>query len=119
MCSGRVGSSCSTNDNRGITFVTNVVKLLDYSTRGSTVKLFFYNIDIEMILTNTKLMMKKTLPVKHSIVYSPLCEIGPTTSLIPPLYIKVFVPSQDSDTCIRGIYFVSVSTISVFDFVRD
>ena len=30
MCSGRVGGSCSTNDNRGITFVTNVMTIHEW-----------------------------------------------------------------------------------------
>ena len=50
---------------------------------------------------------------------SSLCEIEPKTILIPSLFIKVSVPSQDSDTCVRGIYFVSVSTILIFGFCSD
>jgi hypothetical protein len=30
MCPGRVGSSCSTNDNRGITFVTKVMTIHEW-----------------------------------------------------------------------------------------
>ena len=69
-----------------------------------------------------RIVLQSNLVLNSPTIYqgiSSLCEIEPKTILIPPLFIKVSVPSQDSDTCVRGIYFVSVSTILIFGFCSD
>jgi len=50
-----------------------------------------------------------------------ICKTFDKTSLTPPLFIEVSVPSQEHElSCtsmsVRGIYFVSISTNLVFDF---
>ena len=52
-----------------------------------------------------------------------MSDLGHSTSLAPPLSIKVFVPSQESDRsgiyiyiCTKGINLVFVSTISLLSF---
>jgi hypothetical protein len=50
-----------------------------------------------------------------------ICKTFDKTSLTPPLFIEVSVPSQEQElSCtsmsVRGIYFVSISTNLVFDF---
>jgi hypothetical protein len=69
-----------------------------------------------------RIVLQSNLVLNSPTIYqgiSSLCEIEPKTILIPSLFIKVSVPSQDSDTCVRGIYFVSVSTILIFGFCSD
>ena len=69
-----------------------------------------------------RIVLQSNLVLNSPTIYqgiSSLCEIEPKAILIPPLFIKVSVPNQDSDTCVRGIYFVSVSTNLIFDFCSD
>ena len=106
---------------------------MDYSTRGSTVKLFFYSIDIEMILTNTKLMMKKTLPAKPSTVwyehegYVPFLAI--TTWSFPHSWIAITLVAKVTPRLslveqelltlpgqMRYLWFLGCSCCSIFMF---
>jgi hypothetical protein len=52
-----------------------------------------------------------------------ICKTFDKTSLTPPLFVEVAVPSQEHElSCtsmsVRGIYFVSISANLVFDFIN-